>query len=91
MKRNKIQNDRMFSAAVRLAVEVFVKRRMSVPETQKGESNKDSFSFILVQPYFYLKSYEKPFLIPQFYAQELKKHPSRQPGGQVQENWETKA
>jgi len=46
---------------------------MPVPKTQKKESDKDSFSFMLVPPYFYLKSYEKPFLIPQFYVQELEK------------------
>lgn len=63
----------MFSASVRLTIEVFVKRRTSVPKTQKRESGKGSFSFILVQPYFYQKSYEKPFLISHFYAQELEK------------------
>lgn len=61
-------------AAVRLAVEVLVKRRMSVAKSQKGVSEKDSFSFTLVHPYFCLQSHEKPFLIPQFYAQELEKH-----------------
>lgn len=58
---------------MRLTIKVFVKRRMSVPKTQKRESDKDSFSFILVQPYFYWKSYEKPFLIPQSYSHELEK------------------
>lgn len=72
MERNDIQNDRIsvFSHCETDNKSVCEEKNVC---TQKRESDKDSFSFILVQPYFYWKSYEKPFLIPQSYAHKLEK------------------
>lgn len=74
MESNDIQNDRIsvFSHCKTDNTSVCEEKNVCTKDS-KRESDKDSFSFILVQPYFYWKSYEKPFLIPQSYVQELEK------------------